>query len=115
MRTGISASPTNAGGRNYSRGCGRSASGDRACCARGWRVTRQARDALAQAWLRLLASRHPDVCWRLIRPGEGGERHPVPAPGKILGSLTPPENERALEDLRVSGAADKDGIERGGE
>ena len=83
--------------------------------AEGGGVTASARSALERAWLGVLADRHPDVRWRLVRPGERGERDAVTAAGEIIGSLAAPEDERALIDRDVPTRANDNGIERGGE
>ena len=74
-----------------------------------------ARMRLERTWLRVLAARHPDVSWRIVRPGELRERDATAAAGKVVGSLAGPDEENALlERDGTAGAANgtnDDGVE----
>ena len=79
-------------------------------------MTEQARRELEQAWLRVLGDRHPDIRWRLVRPSERRKRDSMPTTRQIVRGLAAPEDESALVDPNVrASAADKNGIDGGGE
>jgi len=77
-----------------------------------------ARTAVGVAWLEVLAARHRDVRWTLVGPGERSEHNTSTAAGKIVRTLTTPENENTI--LNGNGAtgsangSDHDGVDGGG-